>query len=91
MRLESGLTATPLGRCPTGIVATTELVSVLIADTSQFGAGWSKFVMYTNWLSGLTSTPRGPSPAPILSIISLVDVSITFTMSSLKSPIYANG
>ncbi len=67
--------ATPAGSEPTGTVATTAFVEVLITETVPA----LKLVTYALLPSGVTATANGPEPTGTVATTVLLAVSITET------------
>ncbi len=86
-RLPSGLTAIPVGFCPTGIVAITVFVAASMTETVPPVA--SRLVTYTRLPSGLTLTPKGAKPTGMVATMVLVLRSMTDTSFDTLLGIYA--
>src|SRR5436853_4742097 len=72
----SGVIATPMGRSPTGTVATTVFVAVAITDTVLSAV----FVAYTRDPSGVTATPWANCPTGTVATTVFVAMSRTDTL-----------
>src|SRR2546427_4158309 len=72
-----GLTATPAGVPPTGMVATTLSVAPSITETEPENA----FATYTRFVTALTPTPCGLEPTGTVAMTALLDPSMTETLS----------
>src|ERR1700685_4138002 len=74
----TGLTATPCGTQPSGMVAVTVLDRPLITDRSRLS---SALVTYTVPVNGLTATACGKAPTGMVAVTVLVRPLITDTVS----------
>ena len=73
----SALASTWIGPVPTGIVAITVFVAVLITDTLLV----ARLATYTLDPSGVMDIPLGPVPTGIVAVTRLVVVLITDTLA----------
>ena len=90
-RVPAGFTATPKGPTPTGMVASTVFVVVLMTDTVPFSSPSPQLVTYTCEPDGCTVTPNGLRPTGTLPTTWFVAVSSTATLLVYELVTYANG